>query len=225
MNSKYLKIGITASVLFHFVAFLIFAKVTTVKLKNSPKLVINFDIISKPITKPMMESAQNLQQNTAKSTTQKAVKKTVQTTEKSKKEVHAEKISPLDVTSYTDAQQSTAPVASGHTESSATEVLPAQKVSHEETYVKENFTYIRDMVMKRVSYPFSAKKMGISGKVTVSFVVAESGCVEELKVEESSGHGVLDDSAISAVKQAAPFPKPVLSVKIVLPITYRLENG
>ncbi|MEO5357634.1 MAG: energy transducer TonB [Nitrospirae bacterium YQR-1] len=232
---KYLRIGITASLFIHFAVFLIFAKVATSNLKNNTKLVVNFSVISKPVIEKSKESIQPEVQKAAPPVP-KTEKKIVPPKEITKKVPVEQKISPLDVTSHKDIQNMAEPVSDNHravtagdTVSAATDAQPkGGKVSHEEAkqkYVKENFIYIRDMVMKQVSYPHSAKKMGICGKVTISFVVTESGVVDELKVEESSGHGLLDDSAINAVKQAAPFPKPVVSAKIVLPITYKLDKG
>ncbi|OGW20041.1 MAG: hypothetical protein A2077_04645, partial [Nitrospirae bacterium GWC2_46_6] len=37
-------------------------------------------------------------------------------------------------------------------------------------YLKEHFAYIRDLIMKSISYPRIARKMGWEGKVVVSFV-------------------------------------------------------
>ncbi|MBF0342643.1 MAG: TonB family protein [Nitrospirae bacterium] len=90
-------------------------------------------------------------------------------------------------------------------------------------YLKEHFVYIRDLILKNLSYPYMARKMGWSGKVTISFVVTGSGEVDSVKVVESSGFPVLDSSAIETIKKTAPFPKPPITAQIVVPVAYKLN--
>lgn len=232
----------TFSALFHIILFMVFAKAMPVNLKqNRPKLVVNFNLISEPAAKPVAETAQSVQQSTSttavintlhnivKPIEKITVKKKAEKVVRTKDTAAPERVSPQEITSYADIEQSAAPTADSRqtapTEQAEGNTQSVEKASSGQKYITENFSYIRNMVMKKISYPFSAKKMGIHGRVTVSFVVTDSGCVEELKVVESSGHGILDDSAVEAVKQAEPFPKPMAAVKIILPITYRLENG
>jgi protein TonB len=89
-------------------------------------------------------------------------------------------------------------------------------------YLREHFTYIRDLVMKGLVYPHQARKMGWSGKVTVSFLVCEDGSAREVKVVESSGHQMLDRCAIETIRKVAPFPKPPLPAEIVIPVLFKL---
>ena len=90
-------------------------------------------------------------------------------------------------------------------------------------YLKEHFAYIRDTIMKNLSYPHMARKMGWEGKVTVSFIVYESGHVENIKIMESSGFGVLDKSAVETIKRVCPLPKSPVRAELIMPIVYRLE--
>lgn len=90
-------------------------------------------------------------------------------------------------------------------------------------YLKEHFAYIRDLVVKNLSYPHMARRMGWSGKVTVSFVVCESGYVENIKIIESSGVGILDKNAVETIKKVSPFPKPPVKAEFIIPIVYRLN--
>jgi protein TonB len=89
-------------------------------------------------------------------------------------------------------------------------------------YLTEHFMYIRDLVMKSLVYPHQARKMGWSGKVTVSFLVCEDGSAREVKVVESSGHPMLDRCAIETIRKVAPFPKPPLQAEIVIPVLFKL---
>ncbi|MDI6729487.1 MAG: energy transducer TonB [Thermodesulfovibrionales bacterium] len=90
-------------------------------------------------------------------------------------------------------------------------------------YLKEHFAYIRDTIMKNLSYPHMARRMGWAGKVTVSFVVCENGYVENLKILETSGIGLLDKNAMGTIKKVMPFPKPPVRAELIMPIVYRLE--
>lgn len=90
-------------------------------------------------------------------------------------------------------------------------------------YLKEHFSYIRDTIMKNLSYPHMARKRGWEGRVTVSFIVYESGHVENIKILESSGFGILDKNAIETIKRVCPLPKPPVRAELIMPIVYRLE--
>ncbi|NTU42118.1 MAG: energy transducer TonB [Nitrospirales bacterium] len=90
-------------------------------------------------------------------------------------------------------------------------------------YHREHFTYIRDLVMKNLSYPLMARRMGWEGKVIISFVVSEDGSVKNITIQESSGHGILDKNAVETVKRACPLPKPPVKAELVIPIVYSLK--
>ncbi|MDP2278545.1 MAG: energy transducer TonB, partial [Nitrospirota bacterium] len=90
-------------------------------------------------------------------------------------------------------------------------------------YLKEHFVYIRDMIMKNISYPHMARKMGWEGRVVISFVVEESGRVEDIRVIESSGIGLLDKNAVQTIIKASPFPKPPVKAALIIPVVYKLN--
>ncbi|GAB4422955.1 MAG: energy transducer TonB [Thermodesulfovibrionales bacterium] len=90
-------------------------------------------------------------------------------------------------------------------------------------YLKEHFTYIRDIIMKNLAYPHMARKMGWEGRVTVSFVVFENGSASDIKILESSGFDILDRNAMETVKKVSPFPKPPVRAEVIIPIVYKLN--
>lgn len=90
-------------------------------------------------------------------------------------------------------------------------------------YIREHFTYIRDIIMKNLSYPQIARKMGWTGKVKISFIVCSNGHAKDIKITEGSGIEMLDKNAVEAVKRASPFPKPPLEAQIIIPIVYKLN--
>jgi TonB family protein len=90
-------------------------------------------------------------------------------------------------------------------------------------YLKENFAYIRDLIQKRVVYPSMARRMGWQGSVKVSFIIFADGFAKGVNIIQTSGIEVLDMSAIKAVKDASPFPKPPCEAQIIIPLVYKLN--
>jgi protein TonB len=90
-------------------------------------------------------------------------------------------------------------------------------------YLKENFSYIRDMIQKKVVYPKIARQNGWQGKVTVSFIIFADGFAKDIEIIKTSGVKVLDSSAAVAVKDASPFPKPPCEAQIIIPLVYKLN--
>ena len=90
-------------------------------------------------------------------------------------------------------------------------------------YLSEHFAYIRDLIGGRLVYPNVAIRMGWSGRVAVSFVILEDGDVEELRIAKSSGYPMLDADAVKTVRKSAPFPKPPVRARLVVPVEYMLK--
>jgi protein TonB len=90
-------------------------------------------------------------------------------------------------------------------------------------YLAEHFAFIRDKILQNVVYPPLARRMGWQGKVVLSFVIKPNGTVKEAQMMQGSGHEVLDQSALEALKESAPFPQPPVEARITIPIVYRLN--
>lgn len=90
-------------------------------------------------------------------------------------------------------------------------------------YLDGHFTYLRELILKRLKYPPDARRRGDMGRVTVSFVILESGSVTDLGVLSSSGHRILDENVLQTIRGLGALPKPPVKVQIVLPISYRLD--
>jgi len=100
---------------------------------------------------------------------------------------------------------------------------PPKSLSIKDQYLKANFSFIRDIVARKTSYPDIARRMGWEGKVFVAFTVSTDGQVEDIRIIKGCGYLVLDKNAINTIKLCAPFPKPPLRAEVTLPITYRLN--
>lgn len=92
-----------------------------------------------------------------------------------------------------------------------------------QSYLKEHFAYIRDIVQKKLGYPAIARKMGWEGRVIISFVVCPDGHARDITIREGSGIELLDKNATAAVQQAMPFPKPPAEAQLIIPINYSLH--
>ena len=87
----------------------------------------------------------------------------------------------------------------------------------------KDYNYIRDAVIKNVKYPERARRLGLEGKVLLSFIVLENGTTKEIKVMQSSGHSLLDGSAKEAVALTRIARMVPYRIVVNLPITFRLQ--
>jgi protein TonB len=88
-----------------------------------------------------------------------------------------------------------------------------------------DYNYIRDAIMRNIQYPDEAMRLGIEGKVLLSFIVLENGTTGRIEVVNSSGYRLLDQSAREAVAITRIDRKVPYRVVVRLPITYRLQGG
>ncbi len=86
-----------------------------------------------------------------------------------------------------------------------------------------DYTYVRDAVMKNISYPEKARRMGIEGKVIISFVISEGGAINDVKIIKSSGYALLDDAVKDALFKVSRFRKKPERLLVQLPVEFRLR--
>ena len=88
------------------------------------------------------------------------------------------------------------------------------------------FEIVRLRIESHKRYPGAAKTRQIEGRVTVRFVIELDGRISSSKVIESARYRTLDQAALSAVKEASPFPRPpgnLFKAPIPLEITIMFE--
>ncbi len=81
----------------------------------------------------------------------------------------------------------------------------------------------------RPPYPLAARRRGLEGRVVLKVEVLEDGSCGRLSVSRSSGHELLDQAALEAVKQWRFVPAHRGGAAVVawveVPIVFRLEDG
>ncbi len=87
---------------------------------------------------------------------------------------------------------------------------------------------VRARLERNKEYPAMARRGRIEGVVIVKFVIEYDGAVSFVKVLKSSGHTLLDKSALRTVHNSAPFPVPPDSLKngaagFSLPLVFKMD--
>jgi TonB family protein len=85
------------------------------------------------------------------------------------------------------------------------------------------FAFIRQTIMRNIRYPEKARRMGLEGKVLLSFTLFETGIIKDVKVIRSSGFPILDESAKDALVKTKFSRKIPTQLFVILPVEYRLE--
>ncbi|MEO5377040.1 MAG: energy transducer TonB [Magnetococcus sp. DMHC-6] len=65
---------------------------------------------------------------------------------------------------------------------------------------------VKDRVEQGWSYPTQAKEENLHGSLFIAFTINKEGQLEKIELIRSSGSPILDQAALAAVKNAAPFP-------------------
>ncbi|MFZ1246251.1 MAG: TonB family protein [Azonexus sp.] len=71
-------------------------------------------------------------------------------------------------------------------------------------------------------YPAEAIARGLEGEVGILMIIDESGTVSAARVEQSSGHAILDEAALRAVRSLRSLPADAPR-QVVLPVRFRLR--
>ena len=94
----------------------------------------------------------------------------------------------------------------------------------EENYEEENLGKIRSILAERLKYPKNALRLKQQGECIVSFTLEPSREVNQIRIAHTSGFDMLDDAAKELIEtSSSEFPKPKKSVRISVPISYKLR--
>lgn len=72
-------------------------------------------------------------------------------------------------------------------------------------------------------YPAEAITQNLEGEVQVLLIIDEAGKVSAARVEQGSGHAILDAAALRAVRSLQSLPDDAPR-QVVLPVRFRLKN-
>ena len=95
--------------------------------------------------------------------------------------------------------------------------------------LRRDFTKrVRERIALVKKYPNIARRRGFEGQPVVAFTIGRDGALTKHSIATSSGHRVLDRSALESVKKAAPYPRipdklELQSINLKLPISYILK--
>ncbi len=96
---------------------------------------------------------------------------------------------------------------------------------------RQYLAMVSKALQRHKRYPRVARRRGLSGKVVLDFVILPNGQITEARIIEnqSTGHGILNRAALSALKRASPlppFPKTLKkrSLQVTIPIVYELTE-
>jgi protein TonB len=176
-----------------------------------PKKIVQKQEVKKVVSKPIEK---NIEKTTIQSKTTQSIVP-----------VHEAPVQEtLKSTHETLVQESTQEKFEVEKETMSDNVAQSIELSQEE-YAKTNFQSIRDMVLVNLKYPHAAKRMGLQGMAEVLLTIDTNGKLLHVTLQKSSGHDVLDKSALSAAgklcSKALPTPQKVSMV--TLPIYFALN--
>ncbi|MCX7966820.1 MAG: energy transducer TonB [Syntrophorhabdaceae bacterium] len=86
-----------------------------------------------------------------------------------------------------------------------------------------DYAYLRDIIVKNITYPEKARKMGWEGRVILSFAINETGTINEIKILKSSGYPLLDEAAKEALLKIDKLQKRHERLIVQLPVEFRLK--
>lgn len=120
----------------------------------------------------------------------------------------------------------------GHAVARAIVSRAASSSSSQEVSTDSDYGWLAETLWKRVQalkrYPSKAAMDRIEGDVLLAAVVQADGVIAEVRVTESSGHPLLDQAAIEAVRSVSPLallrPLDHAHVSVEIPIAYHGHN-
>lgn len=79
-------------------------------------------------------------------------------------------------------------------------------------------------------YPAQAMEKGWQGKVEIRLLIGANGMIQTTTVKTSSGHQILDDTALDMVKKAKPMTQIPTALRgkeftIDVPVIFDLQSG
>ncbi|MFW6373007.1 MAG: energy transducer TonB family protein [Thermodesulfobacteriota bacterium] len=93
-------------------------------------------------------------------------------------------------------------------ESNSAPVQSAPSALPDKGASQDYFTTVRARIERHKHYPFAARRRRMEGAVAVRFILHPDGRVTDAAPADPSGHRLLNQAALKAVRDASPFPQP-----------------
>jgi protein TonB len=89
---------------------------------------------------------------------------------------------------------------------------------------------LKNLIEKNKDYPLLARKAGREGTCAVRCALERNGSIRRVQIVKSSGHDLLDKSALRAVRNVGQFPPVPVEVKgdevnFDVPISFSLTKN
>jgi len=118
---------------------------------------------------------------------------------------------------------STSPAAAPSTTPTAQAEAPGKPLA-DSGWLSKTLTQLMN---ERKQYPRMAQRMGMEGVVMIEAVLDEEGRLLSAQVQQSSGHALLDKSALALMKSVMPVNlegrRIAANSKVVIPVRYALQ--
>lgn len=130
--------------------------------------------------------------------------------------------------SHNNAGPQAAPETEEHG-TSAPDSVPAPATNGSEEPLVESRYDVSSLNNPKPPYPFASRRNGMEGSVVLRAHVLEDGHCAEVKLLKSSGHDLLDSSALETVKRWRFVPASrggtAVASWVEIPIVFRLREG
>ncbi|MDP3143635.1 MAG: TonB family protein [Candidatus Omnitrophota bacterium] len=95
-------------------------------------------------------------------------------------------------------------------------------------YLVEYARKIQEKISQATKYPEEARQLGWEGTVRLHLRLLSDGTISDIKVKQSSGYEIFDDSAIAAAKKQSPYPifpaeLRAREISLDVPVVYNLN--
>lgn len=138
--------------------------------------------------------------------------------------------SPVSIAQAKPAPHDPEPVSPGQppevaTAVPATQTQMAQTIAHRETeedILRRYLARLRSQIQRHLVYPPEARQLGEVGATVIRFTLTETGTIApgSLVVRNSSGSPALDEHAILAAQDSAPFLPPPHSMDVQIGLSF-----
>ena len=95
--------------------------------------------------------------------------------------------------------------------------------------IKENYiSHLRTAISNHQYYPLRARQMRLQGDLKIQFVILNSGIIEQVSINSSSGQNILDRAAKKTVLKMGrykPFPNEITDryLSVIVPMKYYIN--